>query len=145
MRKFLSLAVFALCLLSFAPTFASMPSEDEIWDRQGKYLGPIGNQIRSANGQSGTTPTCATNCGTNPSIVGTNSSMFAYLGVGLASPITITFGNAFAAIPSCTAANAQNASNYVTRVSPTTTNVAIYFASGPTNGDIINVQCIGRQ
>lgn len=102
----------------------------------------VGTQV-AAN--QATAPTCTTNCGTSPSVVGSDTAMEVTLGTGTpASPITATFNGTWAAPPVCVAANRTTAANSVTRVNSTTTTAVVYFAAGPSAADVISVLCIGR-
>lgn len=100
-----------------------------------------GTQVRTAQA---TAPTCTTNCGTSPSVSGTDTAMIVTLGTGTpASPITVTFNGTWAAAPACTAANRTTAANYVQRVDSTTTTVVVYFAAGPSASDLVAILCMG--
>jgi hypothetical protein len=88
-------------------------------------------------------PTCA-NCGATGTVAGTDAAgVITIAGAGPASPITVTFSGTYETTPACTAANHTTAVNYITRVAPTTTNVAIYFAAGPGAADSISYVCLG--
>lgn len=107
----------------------------------GTYRDLILQRLRSSQT---TVPTCTTNCGTSPSISGSDTSMIVTLGTGSpASPVTVTFNGTWGAAPACVAANRTTAGNNVNRVDTTTTTAVIYFASGPSASDLVAVHCIG--
>lgn len=100
-----------------------------------------GTRLRTAQA---TAPTCTTNCGTSPSISGSDTAMVVTLGTGApASPVTVTFNGTWATAPACQAGNRTTAANNVTRVDSTTTTAVVYFAAGPAASDLVAVLCLG--
>lgn len=137
MKKLLLSFLLILCTASVV--CASMPSVDEAWNSSGQYTGPLGPNVKS---QGGSTPTCTASCGTGYSIIGTNSAMTVFVGNAPATPLVITFGNAFTAVPVCTVTYASGTAP--TTASPTTTNISVAFGSGPSNGTAFSVLCVGK-
>ena len=100
-----------------------------------------GTQVRTAQA---TVPTCTTNCGTSPSVSGTDTAMVITLGTGVpASPVTVTFNGTWATAPACQASNRTTAANYITRTDSTTTTAVMYFAAGPSASDLVALTCLG--
>lgn len=101
----------------------------------------VGTQVRTAQA---TAPTCTTNCGTTPSVSGSDTAMVVTLGTGApASPVTVTFNGTWATAPACNAANRTTAANSVSRVDSTTTTAVIYFLGGPAASDLVALTCLG--
>lgn len=98
-----------------------------------------------------TPPTCTSNCGTSPAIVGTDSSMIVTMGAtgSPASGFVITFNGTWAAIPSCVAQSALSGmvvGKMPIVASPTTTTLTITTnGTAPANSDKYAVHCIGVQ
>lgn len=100
-----------------------------------------GTRLRTAQA---TAPTCTTNCGTTPSVAGSDTAMVVTLGTGTpASPVTVTFNGTWATAPACTAANRTTAANSISRVDSTTTTAVVYFLAGPTASDLVALTCLG--
>ena len=101
----------------------------------------VGTQVRTAQA---TAPTCTTNCGTAPSISGSDTAMIVTLGTGTpASPVTVTFNGTWSTAPACQAANRTTAASSVARVDTTTTTAVIYFLAAPAASDLVAVTCLG--
>lgn len=90
-----------------------------------------------------TPPTCSTNCGTDPSIVGSDSAMVVTMGSGSpASPFTVTFTGTYGAAPSCTAARRTGtAANVVQVVETTTTTVVVTVATAVGASTLFSINC----
>ena len=102
----------------------------------------LGYQLRT---YGGTTGTCSTNCGTSPSVAGTDSAALITLGSTPADAFVLTFGAAWAAAPICVAQQQTTAANYITKSISTTTTLTMYVAAGPTAADKVKVICLGQQ
>lgn len=99
------------------------------------------NQVRTAQT---TPPTCTTNCGTSPSVAGTDTAMIVTLGTTPASAFLITFNGTWAAAPSCVgAANTAGTTKAVTSITTTTTTATVATAAAPATGDKYNLICMG--
>jgi hypothetical protein len=97
----------------------------------------------------GTAPTCTTNCGTSPSVVGNDSGFTVTMG-GTGSPASgwvITFNNTWSAAPACTVQMALTGmvvgKMVLTAVTTTTTLTAVTNGTAPANSDKYHVVCIG--
>ena len=91
------------------------------------------------------TPTCATNCGASPSVVGSDSAGVITLGATPASAFILVFNAAWAAAPACIVQQQTSAANYVTKALTNTTTATISVAAGPTAADKFSYVCIGVQ
>lgn len=96
-----------------------------------------------------TVPTCLTNCGTSPAIVGSDTAMAVTMGASgvPASGWVVTFAGTWAAAPTCTAMPAL-ASMVIGKLPiaiVTTATTATVTTNGvaPANSDVYFVQCLG--
>lgn len=94
-------------------------------------------------------PTCATNCGTSPTVNGQDTSFQVVMGATgtPASGFVITFNSAWSSAPSCTI-NMGKAGMVVGKmpltVVTTTSNITVVTnGTNPANGDIYQGHCIG--
>jgi len=103
---------------------------------------------RLRSGQT-TAPTCSASCGTTPSVSGTDTAMLVTMGATgtPASPFTVTFNQAWATAPSCTANAAKTgmaAGKAPILVVPGTASVVITTnGTAPSTGDVYAITCIG--
>lgn len=110
--------------------------------------GALTGQVRT--GQA-TAPTCTTNCGTSPSVAGTDSAMIVTMGAtgSPASGWVVTFNGTWAAAPACSVQMAKAGmvvgKQALTAVSTTTTLTVVTNGTAPANTDIYAVQCLGVQ
>jgi hypothetical protein len=104
---------------------------------------------RFRTGTVGTPPTCTSNCGTSPSIIGNDTAMRVTMGAtgAPASGFVITFTTAWASSPSCVAQMAKSGmviGKMPIVASPTTTTLTITTnGTAPANSDIYAVHCLG--
>ncbi len=95
----------------------------------------------------GTAPTCATNCGTSPTLTGTDSSFTLTMGAAgsPASGFVITFSTAWDAAPQCTGSMALAGMAVgklpLTFVTDTTTLTIVTNGTAPANSDMYHFQC----
>lgn len=93
------------------------------------------------------TPSCTSNCGTSPSVVGTNSSFTVTMGASgsPASGWVVTFSGTWPAIPQCHVTMALAGMVVgklpLTAVPTTTTLTVGTNGTAPSNSDVYNVQC----
>lgn len=98
-----------------------------------------------------TAPTCSSNCGTSPSIAGTDTFMTVTMGAtGVpASGWVVTFNGTWAAAPSCVVQMAKAGmvvgKQVLTAVTTTTTLTAVTNGTAPANGDVYHIHCGGLQ
>jgi hypothetical protein len=96
-----------------------------------------------------TQPVCGTNCGTSPSIVGSDTAMTVTLGTTPASGFVITFNGTWSAAPSCTGAMAKAGMVVgklpLTLVTTTTTLTVVTNGTAPATADKYHFHCIGTQ
>lgn len=91
-----------------------------------------------------TAPTCTTNCGTSPSVAGTDTAMIVTLGTTPASAFLITFNGTWPAAPACVgSANTAGTTKAVTSVTTTTTTATVTTAAAPATGDKYSIICMG--
>lgn len=97
-----------------------------------------------------TAPTCATNCGTSPTITGTDSNGTVTMG-GTGTPASgwvLTFNGTWAAAPSCMViagkAGMANTKMPVTVATTTTTMTVVTDGASPANSDIYHYHCFGN-
>lgn len=106
------------------------------------------NQIRTAQT---TPPTCSTNCGTSPSIVGTDTAMLVTMGAtgSPASGWVVTFNGTWAAAPSCVVQMAKTGmvvgKQALTAVASTGVLTVVTNGTAPANADVYAVHCFGVQ
>ena len=96
------------------------------------------------------TPTCTTNCGTSPTVVGTDSAMMVTLGTTPASGFVLNFGGTWTNAPICIAqpalATMTSTKTVMTSVATTTAlSVEIIDDTAPSTGDKYAVICFGRE
>lgn len=94
---------------------------------------------------AGTAPTLGsggTDCGTTPSVVGTDTAAKVTIGTSPGSKCTVTFNAAFTNAPICIANN-ETSANLVRAANISTT--AVELTGTLTAADKINVICMGRQ
>jgi hypothetical protein len=103
-------------------------------------------QLRTAQT---TAPTCTTNCGTSPTVAGTDTFMTVTLGTTPASGFLITFNGTWAAAPACTAAMGTTGMVVgklpLTVVTTTTTITVVTNGTAPATGDKYHLSCGGTQ
>lgn len=120
-------------------------SADGIWTIQNN-ASSVGMRM-----QFGVAPTCTSNCGTSPSIVGVDSSFTVTMGAtGVpASGWVITFGATWASAPACTVQMAKAGMAVgklaLTAVTDTTTLTVVTNGTAPANGDMYHVHCFGNR
>lgn len=108
--------------------------------------GTVPNQLRMAQT---TPPTCSSNCGTSPAVVGTDTAMTVTMGATgtPTSAFVITFNGAWASVPSCVAQMALSGmavGKLPIVASPTTTTLTITTnGTAPANSDKYAVHCLG--
>lgn len=108
----------------------------------------IPDQLRSAQAVA---PTCTTNCGTSPSVVGTDSAMIVTMGAtgSPASGWVVTFNGTWAAAPSCLVQSALTGmvvGKMPIVVAVTTTTLTVTTnGTAPANSDKYQIQCTGVQ
>lgn len=101
-------------------------------------------QIRTTQG---TVPTCSSNCGTSPSVTGTDTSMTITMGATgtPASGWVVTFNGTWAGNPQCSVfmAKAGMAAGKMplTVVTTTTTMTVVTNGTAPANSDVYTAQC----
>lgn len=100
-------------------------------------------------GTQGTAPTCSTNCGTSPSVVGTDTAGIVTMGASgvPASGWVVTFNGTWAAAPSCSVVSAL-AGMVVGKmpivVATTTTTITVTTnGTAPSTSDKYAFQCFG--
>jgi hypothetical protein len=98
-----------------------------------------------------TVPTCSTNCGTSPSVAGTDTAGIVTMGAtgSPASGWVVTFNGTWAAAPACMVMMAK-AGMLVTKepltvVTTTTTFTVVTNGVAPANGDVYSYICVGTQ
>lgn len=98
-----------------------------------------------------TPPTCTSNCGTSPSVVGSDSDMRVTMGAtGVpASGFVITFNGTWAAAPVCSATMSTTGMVVgklpLTVVTTTTTITIVTNGTAPSNSDTYAIMCRGTQ
>lgn len=96
-----------------------------------------------------TAPTCSSNCGTSPSVAGSDTAMTVTMGAtgAPASGFVITFNGTWAAAPSCVGAMAltgmANTKLPLTIVTTTTTMTVVTNGAAPANSDKYHFHCMG--
>ena len=94
-----------------------------------------------------TPPTCGTNCGTSPSITGSDTFMTVTLGTTPASGFVITFSGAWPAAPACVGAMATTGMVVgklpLTIVTTTTTITVVTNGTAPSTGNKYHFHCGG--
>ena len=134
--------LFAQGPISFFPQ-SMAPTQDNAYD-----IGTATNRVRNVFVSGAirvvptAAPTCTTNCGTAPTVVGSDAAMRVTIGAtgAVASPITITFATPFAAAPACVAQQASVVGHVANVAFTTTTTVAVYITT-PANSDAFHVLC----
>jgi hypothetical protein len=120
----------------------------DITFRNFKGSGTGAAQFRTAQT---TAPTCSTNCGTSPSVVGTDTFMTVTMGSSgsPASGWVVTFNGTWPAAPSCHVqmgkAGMVVGKMALTAVTTTTTITVVTNGTAPSTTDIYHVQCGGLQ
>lgn len=128
---------------AIAPLFRSTAAKVLL---QGTGTGPT--QIASTQT---TVPTCSSNCGTSPSIVGSDSDMLVTMGAtgSPASGWVVSFNGTWAAAPSCAVQMAKAGmvvgKQVLTAVASTTIMTAVTNGTAPGNADVYAVICRGIQ
>ena len=92
------------------------------------------------------TPLCTNNCGTSPSVVGTNSAMRITMGsTGTPrSPFLVLFNGTWNAAPSCIAQlDTATATGSVTVTNTSATGFQVNTGTSPAQGVVYNVHCLG--
>lgn len=91
------------------------------------------------------TPLCTNNCGTAPSLVGTNTAMRVTMGATGTprSPFLVLFNGAWNAAPACIAQLTTATTTTVSVVNSTTTGVSVNTVIGPAQGDVYAIHCLG--
>jgi hypothetical protein len=98
------------------------------------------------NGQfAAQTPRCTNNCGTNPSVVGTNTAMRVTMGATGTprSPFLVLFNGAWNATPSCIAQLTTATTTTVSVTNASTTGITVNTVIGPAQGDVYAIHCLG--
>lgn len=96
-----------------------------------------------------TAPTCATNCGTSPTLAGSDAAMTVTMGAtgSPASGFIITFNGTWPSAPSCVGAMAKTgmvaAKLPLTLVTSQTTLTVVTNGTAPANTDVYHFHCIG--
>jgi hypothetical protein len=97
--------------------------------------------------QFGGAPVCSTNCGTSPTVTGTDTFMTVLLGTTPASGFLLTFNGTWAAAPSCVGSMAKAGmvvgKDVLTAVTTTTTLTVVTNGTAPSTGDIYHFHCGG--
>lgn len=102
------------------------------------------NQAGHLLSSGGLAPTITANCGTSPSIAGTDTNGRLNVGTGgTATTCTITFGTAWTTAPSCVAATESTALTIKAKASTST--LIITSATPFTASDLITYICMGYQ
>lgn len=98
-----------------------------------------------------TVPTCSSNCGTSPSVAGTDTAGIVTMG-GTGSPASgwvVTFNGTWPAAPSCVVIMAKagmaSTKSPLTVVTSTTTFTVVTNGVAPANSDVYAYHCIGVQ
>lgn len=105
--------------------------------------------IGTTNATAIAVPVCTTNCGTSPSVVGSDSAMIVTMGASgsPASGFIITFNGTWSAAPACTGAMAKtgmaNTKLPLTIVTSTTTITVVTNGAAPANSDVYAFTCLG--
>jgi hypothetical protein len=125
---------------------SSAPSVTDVTNKNAGLYWPGSHQLglrgQLNHSDGGTAPSVTANCGSGPSLVGTNSVMRITVGSGGSdTSCTITFGTPYVNAPACTANNNTDKVGYA--VTPSTTAVIITGPSAITAGSQINVICLG--
>lgn len=108
----------------------------------------VPGQLRTAQA---TAPTCSTNCGTSPSIAGTDTAGIVTMGSSgsPASGWVVTFNGTWLAAPACTVQSYKNGmvtgKKPIVVVTSTTTFTVTTDGTAPATGDQYAYQCIGVQ
>lgn len=99
------------------------------------------------NGPTTGAPTCTDKCGTNPSVIGTNTSMRVTMGsTGTPrSPFLVLFNGTWNAAPSCIAQLQTATTTTVSVTNSTTTGVQVNTVIGPSQGGVFSIHCLGVQ
>lgn len=124
----------------------SQRSTSQKWLMQGQGTGAT--QIASTQT---TVPTCSSNCGTSPSVVGSDSDMRVTMGAtGVpASGFVVTFNGTWAAAPVCTVqmatAGMVAGKLPLTVVTSTTTISVVTNGTAPSTSDAYAIHCRGTQ
>jgi hypothetical protein len=130
-------------LLSLAPTNATSVT---IGKPTLIATGSAANQLRASQA---TAPTCSTNCGTSPSVAGTDTAMIVTMGASgvPASGWVVTFNGTWAAAPSCVVqmalAGMVVGKQALTAATTTTTVTVVTNGTAPANSDKYAIHCIG--
>jgi len=93
-------------------------------------------------------PTCSSNCGTSPSVSGSDSAMVVTMGSGVpTSGWVVTFNGTWAAAPSCTVTSAKTGMVVgkiaIAVVTTTTAMTVTTNGTAPAAADVYAVQCFG--
>lgn len=157
MRKLLAALLFILISSAFAQTTVA-PGGAVFNNITGTFLGflnrvtgaeealKLGSKVRT---NQITAPTCTTNCGTSPSIVGTDSAMIVTMGAtgSPASAWVVTFNSAWTAVPACIVQSALASmvvgKMAIATVVTTTTLTVTTNGTAPANADVYQIQCVG--
>lgn len=96
-----------------------------------------------------TVPVCSTNCGTSPTVTGTDTFMKIVLGTTPASAFLVTFNGTWAAAPPCVVqmglAGMVVGKLALTAATTTTTITVVTNGTAPSTGDIYFIHCGGLQ
>lgn len=107
-----------------------------------------GTQVSTAQA---TAPTCSTNCGTSPSVAGSDTSMLVTMGSSgvPASGWVVTFNGTWATRPACQVTMAKAGmvvgKQALTVVTTTTNLTVVTNGTAPATTDEYQITCIGRQ
>lgn len=157
MKKILALAALLACTLVNAQT-TIIPGGAIFDDATGSFIGfqnrSTGREeVVKIKGQARTfqttAPTFTTNCGTSPSITGTDSAMIVTMGAtGVpASAWVVTFNGTWGAVPSCVAQMAlssmANTKLPIALVVTTTTITVTTNGAAPATSDKYAILCMG--
>lgn len=115
-------------------------------------IGTIGDVVvRRLSGSQTTAPTCSSNCGTSPSVTGSDTAMLITMGAtGVpASGWVVTFNGTWGAAPSCIALSAKTGmvagKAPIVVVTTTTTATVTTNGTAPANSDVYAMHCLGVQ
>lgn len=157
MKKFLAIAALLFASLAFAQTTVQ-PGGATFSNITGTFLGfvnrltgaeealKLGSKVRT---NQTTPPTCTTNCGTSPTVVGTDSVMIVTMGASgsPASAWVVTFNSAWTAVPACIVQSALASmvvgKMAIATVVTTTTMTVTTNGTAPANSDVYQIQCMG--
>jgi hypothetical protein len=97
------------------------------------------------NGTTTGTPQCTNNCGTSPSVVGTNTAMRVTMGATGTprSPFLVLFNGTWNATPACIAQLDTATTTTVSVTNASTTGVLVNTVIGPSQGGVFSIHCLG--